>query len=44
MKEQIGGLGRRSRIAATTSDKRISPTTRDILWFQKLAEHGPLPS
>jgi len=24
--------------------KRITPQPRDLLWFEKLAEHGPLPS
>lgn len=37
-------LGRRSRLRATPTGKRVSPTARDYLWFSKLAEHGPLPS
>jgi hypothetical protein len=37
-------LGRRSRLAPMPTGKRISPTERDLLWFEKLAEHGPLPS
>jgi hypothetical protein len=42
--ENTDALGRRSRIAATSTGKRLTPTSRDILWFAKLAEHGPLPS
>ena len=37
-------LDRRSRLGATSTGKRISPTDRDLLWFSKLAEHGPLPT
>lgn len=37
-------IGRRSRLRATSTGKRVSPTARDQLWFAKLAEHGPLPS
>lgn len=37
-------MGRRSRLRATATGKRVSPTTRDFLWFHTLAEHGPLPS
>ena len=28
----------------TSSGKRVTPQERDLLWFSKLAEHGPLPS
>ncbi|MCO5792817.1 MAG: replication-relaxation family protein [Blastomonas sp.] len=35
-------IGRRSRLRATSTGKRVSPTDRDMLWFLKLAEHGPL--
>jgi hypothetical protein len=44
MNKQNDQLGRRSRIVATSTGKRVSPTKRDLLWFEKLAEHGPLPS
>lgn len=37
-------IGRRSRLRATATGKRVSPTKRDMLWFSRLAEHGPLPS
>ena len=37
-------LGRRCRTKPTPSGKRITPQPRDLLWFEKLAEHGPLPS
>lgn len=35
---------RRSRLRATSTGKCVSPTDRDMLWFSKLAEHGPLPT
>ena len=44
MVEQLDVIGRRSRTAATSTGKRVSLTQRDMLWMQKLAEHGPLPS
>lgn len=37
-------LGRRSRLTANPTGKRVSPTERDLRWFAALAEHGPLPS
>lgn len=37
-------IGRRSRLRATSTGKRVSPTDRDLRWFSALAEHGPLPS
>jgi len=37
-------IGRRSRLRATSTGKRVTPQKRDLLWFAKLAEHGPLPS
>lgn len=37
-------IGRRSRLRTTSTGKRVSPTERDLLWFAKLAEHGPLPT
>lgn len=37
-------LGRRSRMKPESTGKRVTPQTRDLLWFEKLAEHGPLPS
>jgi hypothetical protein len=37
-------LQRRNRLKPTSTGKRVLPQIRDILWFQKLAEHGPLPS
>jgi len=42
--DQTDSIGRRSRLRATSTGKRVSPTERDILWFSKLAEHGPLPT
>lgn len=44
MVDQCDSIGRRSRLQATATGKRVSPTERDLLWFSKLAEHGPLPS
>lgn len=40
----IDRLGRRNRIEPQTTDKRVTPQARDLQWFQKLHEHGPLPS
>ena len=37
-------IGRRSRLGATPTGKRVSATNRDLLWCAKLSEHGPLPS
>ena len=37
-------IGRRSRLRATSTGKRVSPTERDLQWLAALAEHGPLPS
>lgn len=37
-------LGRRSRLKPQSTAKRVTPQPRDLLWFQKLHEHGPLPS
>lgn len=37
-------MGRRKRTAPTSTGKRITPQAADLLWFQKLHEHGPLPS
>ena len=37
-------IGRRSRMSQSSSGKRVYATERDLLWFSKLAEHGPLPS
>ncbi len=37
-------FGRRARLTAKPTGKRITPTERDLLWLRKLAEHGPLPS
>ena len=35
---------RRSRAQATPKGRDLRPTERDILWFKKLNEHGPLPT
>lgn len=37
-------LGRRCRSKPQSTGKRVTPQPRDLLWFGKLAEHGPLPS
>ena len=49
MLDRIGKLetdsqGRRKRTEPQSTGKSISPTGRDMLWFEKLNEHGPLPS
>lgn len=37
-------LHRRRRDRPLSTDKRVTPQPRDLLWFQKLHEHGPLSS
>lgn len=37
-------LGRRNRLLGTSTDKCVTLQDRDLLWLQKLHEHGPLPS
>lgn len=37
-------LGRRSRTQPASTGKRVTPQPRDLLWFQKIHEHGPLSS
>ena len=43
-KTKLDALGRRCRTRPTPTGKRLTPQPRDLLWFEKLAEHGPLPS
>ena len=35
-------LGRRSRMKPQSTGKHIRLTERDLLWMQKIHEHGPL--
>ena len=44
MQRTADTLGRRARVIAQSTGKRVSPTARDLRWFALLAEHGPLPS
>jgi len=37
-------MARRSRSQAQSTGKAIKPTERDLIWFAKLHEHGPLSS
>jgi hypothetical protein len=37
-------LMRRKRLRSVSTGKRVTPQDRDLLWFAKLHEHGPLPS
>lgn len=37
-------LQRRKRLRPVSTGKRVTPQERDLLWFAKLREHGPLPS
>lgn len=37
-------LGRRKRLKPVSTGKQVTPQPRDLLWFEKLAEHGPIPS
>lgn len=41
-KPETDSIGRRNRLTPQSTGKRVSPTERDVLWLQKLAEHGPL--
>lgn len=43
-KPKFDALGRRCRTRPTPTGKRVSLQPRDLLWFEKLAEHGPLPT
>ena len=44
MPQNCDTLGRRARLAAQSTGKRVAPTARDLRWFATLAEHGPLPT
>lgn len=44
MVERKDSLGRRQRTTPISTGKRITPQPADLIWFQKLHEHGPLPS
>jgi len=37
-------LQRRRRDRRSPTGKRVTPQQRDLIWFQKIHEHGPLPS
>lgn len=37
-------LNRRQRMRANSTGKRVTPQPRDLLWMQKIHEHGPLSS
>ncbi len=37
-------LDRRKRTVRSSTGKRVTPQARDVVWFQKLYEHGPLSS
>lgn len=42
--QKLDSLGRRQRNKPVSTGKRITPQPRDLLWFEKLREHGPLTS
>jgi hypothetical protein len=42
--EARDSLSRRKRLTPVSTGKSVTPQDRDLLWFAKLAEHGPLPS
>ncbi|WP_337658829.1 replication-relaxation family protein [Sphingorhabdus sp. Alg231-15] len=44
MNHKYDKIGRRTRIKPSSTGKRVSLQPRDLLWLEKLAEHGPLPS
>ena len=37
-------IGRRSRERPSSTGKRVTPQERDLLWFKKIHQHGPLSS
>lgn len=37
-------LGRRKRNQRASNGKRVTPQPRDLLWFEKIHQHGPLSS
>ena len=37
-------LGRRPRDKRVSTGQRVTPQPRDLLWFEKIAQHGPLSS
>ena len=44
MAEDRDTLSRRKRLHPVSTGKRVTPQDRDLLWFAKLKEHGPLPT
>ena len=44
MELQIDRLGRRQSCSPSSTGKRVTPQSRDLLWFGRLREHGALPS
>lgn len=44
MADDHDALMRRNRLRPISTGKRVTPQDRDLLWFAKLHEHGPLPS
>jgi Replication-relaxation len=42
--EERDSLSRRKRLSPVSTGKGVTPQDSDLLWFAKLAEHGPLPS
>jgi hypothetical protein len=42
--DPFDSLSRRKRTHPTSTDKRVTPQERDLLWFQKIHRHGPLSS
>jgi hypothetical protein len=44
MEKMDNNRDRRQRLTSQSTDKRVRPRDRDLRWFSKLSEHGPLPS
>ncbi|MEQ9180243.1 MAG: replication-relaxation family protein [Nitratireductor sp.] len=42
--ERHDAIGRRKRTTPTSTGKRLTPQEADLIWFEKLYEHGSLPS
>ena len=42
--DNFDSLSRRKRTRPFSSGKRVTPQERDLLWFEKIHQHGPLPA
>ncbi len=42
--QKYDSIGRRKRERRQSTEKRVTPQERDLLWFKKIHQHGPLSS